>query len=49
MKDITKKLQKLAKTRKTHKVVTERGSVKYRNKSSSTSSDDYYNSSSENT
>ena len=47
-KDITKKLQKLAKSRKTHKVITERGSVKYRNRSSSTSTNDYYSSYSEN-
>jgi len=48
MKDITKKLQKLAKTRKTQVVVIKKGTVKYNTKSSSTSADDYYSSGAEN-
>ena len=43
MNEITKRLMKLVKQRKTHIVVTEQGSVKRASKSSSgLSSDDYY-------
>jgi len=41
MKDITKKLQKLAKTRKNKVVVIKKGSVKYENYNDSTSSEEY--------
>jgi hypothetical protein len=40
MKEVTKKLQKLVKNRKTHVVVIKRGSVKY-NSGSSSSEDGY--------
>jgi hypothetical protein len=43
MNNATKKLQKLVKNRKTQVVVIKRGSVKYNNRSnSSTSSESYY-------
>lgn len=48
MKDITKKLQKLAKTRNKKVIVIKKGSVKYRNSNSSTSNDEDYISYSEN-
>ena len=48
MKDITKKLQKLAKTRNNSVIVTKRGSVKYRTSNCSTASDEYYSGYSEN-
>ena len=40
MKDITKKLQKLAKTRNNKIIVIKKGSVKYKNSNNSTSSDE---------
>jgi len=50
MNDVTKKLNKLVKQRKTSIVVTEQGSVKQYSKgrSSSTSSSDYYSTDTEN-
>jgi len=47
MKDITKKLQKLAKTRN-KKVIVKKGSVKYKDSNNSTSSNEDYNNYSEN-
>ena len=49
MNDVTKKLNKLVKQRKTSIVVTEQGSIKQYSKArSSTSTSDYYSTSTEN-
>jgi len=42
MKDVTKKLQKLAKTRNNKVIVIKKGSVKYKHSNNSTSNDEYY-------
>ena len=45
MNDMTKKLKKLVKQRKTQKVVTKQGSIKQYSRPSSSSGSDYYSSS----
>jgi len=43
MNDITKKLQKLAKTRRTQKIVIKKGTLKYKDNTNSSNEDQSYN------